>query len=476
MKKLKRLLAGSMAIIMTFAFVGCSDSEDTEDASSVKEETVKVVSTDDIEDIPDGAETELLYMGESDLNPTNSNEKSVGLNLFEDKGGTITYSRVTSSNKFTKLGAAVTSGKDVPDLFDYEWLAFPCQVVQGFYQPITDLIDFDDAMWVDVKETASQYQLNGEYYVAPISYNASSMLFYNRDFFTDSGLDDPVDLYYAGEWDIDAMEELMSEWCKGSTEDTIRYGINGYFALQIIQQTGETMVTTEDNITFTNNLDSAAIAKAQERLYNWQKDGYVEPNWIGGASDAFEKNILFYAMGDWAATGTAGPGSSDNWGVVPFPSDPSYEGDKPITTSDMTAYMWVNGSDKSEAVKTFYECYRVAETDTTYIQNTKDKWLADNPYWTEEDYEIIRTVADPDENFMIFDPAYGVSSLMGDDWGGFRTGVNLTGWLYTGCTKADETDGVSYTWTQLKETYSGTVDSELESINSQIESFIASNS
>lgn len=472
MKNLKRLIAGMLAVMTTFALAGCPKSDSSSDSgSSVKGETVKVVSTDDIADIPDGAETELLFMGDKDLNPTATNEKSVGLNLFEDKGGSIKWSRVTSQNKFTKLGAAVTSGKDVPDIFKYEWLAFPCQVVQGFYQPINDVVNFDDAMWTDVKSTAEQYSLDGKYYVAPISYNPSSMLFYNRKNITDNGFDDPLDLYYEGEWTIDALEELMNDWCKSADGDDQRYGINGYFSLQIIQQTGETMVKTDDNITFTNNLSDPKIAKAEERLSNWKKNGYVQPDWIGGAASAFEKNILFYAMGEWAATGTSGPGSSDDWGVVPFPKDTSYDGDKPITTADMTAYMWVIGSEKKDAVKTFYECYRVAETDPTYIQNTKDKWLADNTYWSEEDYDIIRTVADPDENLMLFDPAYGTSSLMGDDNGGFMKGVNLTTWLYTGCTKPDE-QGVEYTWTQLKEKYTSTVDSELEKINSQITKFL----
>lgn len=475
MKNLRRIIAAALAVMTTFALTGCPKSESSssnDSVSSVKDETVKVVSTDDIADIPDGAEKELLFMGINDLNPTSTNEKSVGLNLFEDKGGSIKWSRVTSANKFTKLGAAVTSGKDVPDIFKYEWLAFPCQVVQGFYQPIDEVVDFTQPMWENVKETAEQYSLDGKHYVAPLSYNPSSLLFYDRKKINDSGFDDPIDLYNEGEWTVDAMEDLMSDWCKGAEGDEERFGINGYFALQIVQQTGETMVKTDDNITFTNNLSDPKIAKAEERLSSWKKNGYVQPDWIAAAPNAFEKNILFYAMGEWAATGVNGPGDSDDWGVVPFPKDPSYEGDKPITTADMTAYMWVTGSEKKDAVKTFYECYRVAETDSDYIKNTKQKWLADNKNWTEDDYNVIREVSDPNTNLMIFDPAYGVSSLMGDDFGGFMSGVNLTGWLYNGCTKPDE-QGIEYTWTQLKGKYTSTVDSELKKINSQIKKFLA---
>ena len=473
MKNLKKLFAGCIAVLMTLSFAGCGGSNDsTKDSESSKQkDKIEVATTKDIADVPEGAEKELLFMGVSDLNPVGSNEKSVGLNLFEDKGGSIKYARVTAKNKFTKLGAAVTSGKEIPDIFKYEWLAFPCQVVQGFYQPIDDVVDFTSPMWVDVASTADQYSLDGKHYVAPISYNPSSMLFYDKKNIVDNGFEDPVSLYDEGEWTVQAMEDLMSEWCAGASGDQTRYGINGYFALQIVQQTGQTMVTSDDNITFKNNMDNPQIAEAEERLSSWKKNGYVEPSWYGSAAEAFKANCLFYGMGEWAATGTSGPASGEEWGVVPFPSDPKYTGEKPITTADMTAYMWVKGSEKKDAVKTFYECYRVAETDPTYVQNTKDKWLTDNKNWTEDDYDIIRSVADPNENLMIFDPAYGVSSLMGDDFGGFMSGVNLTGWLYNGCTKPDE-QGVEYTWTQLKEKYSTTVDGELKTINQQVQKFL----
>ncbi|MCD7772906.1 MAG: extracellular solute-binding protein [Ruminococcus sp.] len=470
MKNLKRLFAGCMAVAMVFAFTACDDSSDD---SSSKEDTVKVAEAEDISDIPDGAETELIYMGVGDLNPTGNNEKSVGLTLFEQKGGTITYSRVTSSNQYTKLGAAVTAGKDVPDLFNYTALAVPSQVIQGFYQPLDDIIDFDDAMWVGIKDTADQFTVNGEHYVVPFSYKPLSLLFYDRTVITENGLDDPQDLYYAGEWDYDAMDDLMSEYVAGASGDEIRYGINGYYAPSYVQQTGETIVTTEDGITYESNLDSAKIASAEERLSNWLKEGYVYESWIGEASEAFETNCLFYAMGEWAAIDTHTPSADDDWGVVPFPSDPSYEGDLLISSASMSddSVLWVNGSEKAETVKVFYECYRVAQTDPDYQQNEKDKWLENNPYWGEEAYDIISDVSDPETHLMIFDPSYGVSSLMGDDNSGFMSGVSLTNWIYKSTSSADE-QGETYTWTQTKEKYANTVESEVASLNEFIQAFI----
>ena len=468
MKNLKRIVAGSLAVVMTFVFTGCDSGGDSE---SSRKDSVPVVSTDDIKPIADGEETTLTYMGLYDLNPAEGNDRTVGLSLFEDKGGKIEWTRVTASNQYTKLAAAVTSGKDAPDLFTYNTLAFPCQVVQGFYQPLDEIIDFNDPMWSGVKDTADQFVLDGKHYVAPLEYGLTSMLFYDKSVIEENGYDDPVDLYYEGKWDYDTMEEMMSDWCKSAEGDTQRFGINGWYAPQIVAQTGETLVKTDDNITYYSNLDNPKIASVMERLYDWQKHSYVEQNWIGSASEAFEKNILFYAMGTWAAMGTSGPEEKGAWGMVPFPSDPNYEGDKPISSATITSYMWVKGSEKKDAARAFFECYKMAQTDPEYAKIGLKKAMEASPTWTEEDFQLMSDVTNPDKVLLLFDPAYGISSLMGDDFSGFMSGVCLANWLYKSTSAKDE-QGISYTWTQSKEKFSGAVDSEVKTINEQIRKFL----
>ncbi len=80
-------------------------------------------------------------------------------------------------------------------------------------------------------------------------------------------------------------------------------------------------------------------------------------------------------------------------------------------------------------------------------------------------------LSDPDQNLMIFDPAYGVSALMGDDNSGFHSGESLANYLYKATSAPDQTTGNILTWTQTKETYSATVESEVETLNESIASF-----
>lgn len=472
MKNIKRFLAGALAAVTALAFAGCGSDKGDSSKDSSKKDAVNVATTNDIKSIPEGAENTLSWMGIYNLNPSGNSEKTVGLSLFEQKGGKIEWQRVTSSNQYTKLGAAVTSGKNLPDLFPYSALAFPCQVIQGFYQSLDEIIDFNTPMWEAVKETADQYSLNGKHYVAPIEYYPSAYIFYDRKVMTENGFEDPRTLYDEGKWDYDAMDDLMSAYVSSASGDEKRYGITGFYAPQYVQQTGETIVTTDDNVTYKSNMDSPKIAAAEERLDDWRKQEYVlSGTFFNNAADAFNQNVLFYAMGDWAATGTGGPKDGDEWGIVPFPADPSYDGEKPITTASINSFMWVKGSEKKDAARAFFECYRVAQTDPEYLQNAKDKWIEDNPNWSVEDYELMKYVSNPENVVMLFEPAYGVSALMGDDNSGFEAGVSLTNRIYASTSEADQ-QGNLYTWTQAREKFSPMVDAEIKKANEQIKKFL----
>ncbi|NLZ46607.1 MAG: ABC transporter substrate-binding protein, partial [Clostridiales bacterium] len=248
------------------------------------------------------------------------------------------------------------------------------------------------------------------------------------------------------------------------TSETQRYGITGWFATQIIQQTGKTMVTNNNGV-FTSNLNDPDIARAEELLYSVAKDKLVYADWVGSAKDCFSmKNILFYSMGTWAMTGTAGPQEGDDWRVVPVPTDPNSDGQ--YMTSDMAAYMWVKGSTKNEAVKCWFECSRVAEIDPQYRQDGKDKFFISNPNWTEEMYQVF-VDSSSEEYTQVFDFSYGISPKFSDDNSQDDQSGSPARNLYEFVTKSDD-EGVQQTWTQVKTMYSSMLDTELSAVNKAI--------
>ncbi len=465
MKNYKRVIAGAFALAMALSAASCGSKKEDKDSSSFEAtNNVKVEDDEKISAIPEGSATELLYLGEGDLNPTAGNpETSTELTLFQKRGGSIKYSATTHDERFDKLAAAITANKDVPDIFKYEWIAFPSQIVREMYQPIDSIVDFESDLWSPTKDVADQFVLKGEHYVAPVGYEASAMLCYDNSVIESEGLDDPYQLYLDGEWTWSAWENIMTDYV-GNATDTERYGVNGFFKNHFVQQTGKRLVEYDaDSNTFVNNLKDPDIEKAENMLYDMNKKGLILGGWIGSASDCFSQNCLFYAMGDWAYTGNSGPKEGDNWAIVPIPA--SDDNPQKITTSNMTAYMWVKGSDKADAVKCWFECNRVAKTDPKYAETNKEKFMENNPYWTEEMYNV-RTDVISDDYMMIFDYIFGISNTLGDEKS-FDGNQKLADYIYGAVASTDE-DGNQPTWAQIREQYSATVDSEIKDMNKRL--------
>ena len=75
-----------------------------------------------------------------------------------------------------------------------------------------------------------------------------------------------------------------------------------------------------------------------------------------------------------------------------------------------------------------------------------------------------------DDYFMIFDYAFGVSFKLGDRKQ-FDGNQCLVDALY-GSSSSEDEDGNQMTWTQVRETYSSTVDSEVNTLNKAVEQYI----
>lgn len=467
---LKRILACTLALSFVLPLVACGKDDSSVESQSDKV-TVSLPPVDDTSDgegdsnplkvLGDDVQKEIVWMSDSDLNPAADGERSVALTLFEDYcGGKIVYRQTAWDKRFDDLAAAVLGGS-APDIFPYHWIAFPGQLIQDIYQPVDPIVDFDDPLWAGVKSTADQYIFDGDHYLAPLAFNASATMLYNKDFIDEIGADDPYELYMNGEWNWDTWRGIMEEWVASGTEEDPRYGFNGYFAPQIIQSTGKTLVNYENGV-FTNNLNDPDIERAETFLYNLAKDGLYREGWIGGGRDAFKQNIIFYSMGDWAYTGTsAGPKEDENWGLVPIPADPNADGK--FTTGDLVAHMWVKGSTATEAVQAWYNCNRIAYTDETYSATDREKFFSQNPYWTEEMYQVKRDVVS-DEYQLLFEYGYGVSMNLGDDQTA-PDGQCVINKLYNKVLTIDGEAGTQYTWAQVRDEYSAVVDSELAFLN-----------
>lgn len=492
MIKSKRLAAGLLAVLTAFSVAGCGDSDDsskktdsTSESDSVNEvdqydfsheDAVSVADTETIksmDDIPD-EEKELIWLSYFDINPTRAApEKRTDLDLFEKKGGKIIYDKTTSLDEYSKLAELILAGSP-PDMFKFESnMTFPYNVTRGMFQPIDKIVDFNSDLWKDVKELADTYVLNGEHYVAPIDLTTTTVLTYDKDVIEANQLDDPYELWQNGEWNWTKWEELMSQYVKGATGDEERYGVYGWFQQFIFYSTGETLIKFDsDKKEYVNNLDNADLERAAQFLYDIDKSGlFLHEGWIGDCAECLNKNVLFYAMGPWASSADHTPADGVNWGNVPIPSDPKK--DKNYIVPDVGAYMWVAGSKKDVAMKTWNECAKTASTDDKYKQIAKEKFNASNPNWTEEMYQVAWELLYTDYYTLISDPCSAINTEISDDGAASNDSKKAVARLmYDSVMDANE-DGVQYTWTQLKETYKPVFEKGINEINELYKKYLA---
>lgn len=494
MKTVKRLAAGLLAVACAFSTVGCGK----EDGDGGKKTTTTFEGKEDIKvttpapndgtdpealtitALPEGLSEEqktIEWLSYFDINPAKgSAEKRADLALFEQYGGKINYNRVTSMNKYDKLAERVLANEPV-DMFWFEQkMTFPCNVVQEMFQPIDEIVDFDNALWSDVKDYSENFAINGKHYVAPVSFEVQSVITYQQKNIDDNGLDDPYELYLEGEWDWNAFESIMRDWVALGDEETVHWGANGWLHSHIFHSTGESIIEyDEDNDEYYSNVQSANLERAANFLYDLSKDGLLETTtWMGDAPTAFQNNVLFYSMGVWASIDSHTPTKEDDWRVVPIPKDPN--SDEYYMSVSPIAYMWVKNSDKADAMKTWFECARIVYVQDDYKQANKDKFFLNNPYYNEDAYTLVYDTLLSSEFERVYDVGYGITTLLSnDDVADNASKEAIVAYMYSSVSKSDEETTTQYTWTQLKEMYESTIDSELKTFNETYKEFVAEN-
>ncbi len=454
----KKFLSALTALCCTLSVTACSSSDnsvitETESQTAWTGDNIVVEPVEEPEPTIDISGQHITFLGTADINPTNSNpERSVALTLFEDSyGAKVDYIPTTSSTKFDDLATNILGGNS-PDIFIYEWLAFPCGVNQGFYQPIDSLVDFTDPLWADMKDVADDFVMDGEHYVAPLGYSFSDIqvLMYNRTVYENEGLDDPYELYLNGEWDWDAFTSIMKQYVQNDSEN--RMGIAGWWSNAFVFTSGETIVNY-DGKTFTSNLDSAAIEKAQLVLEDLSKNELIQGGWVSDSEAFANDKLAFYGMGTWAYQNAQANRSECEIQIVPFPKAPG--SDTYYTSNALHSYMWVKGSEKADAVKIWLECSRKQYVEESYVEAAKAKFLATNDSWTEEMYDLVMDFYDPEKFTQVFDYGYGISTVMSD-----TTYGAIISDIYEGIA-----NGVAENWAQMKETYRNIIDEELALCN-----------
>ena len=478
MKNLKRLLAALTAVTAVMScYASCGKDNSGSDNTQTTTEAWKGEDEVDLDlsDLTGGEAVEttedmtLTWLADYDINPSGSNDRSVALSLFEDVyGGKINYVQTTSDDKFTKLATMILSGDEV-DMFPYEWDAVPNGVTKNQYDPLDpyfETMGIEDGLWDDMEDVIDMFEYDDQHYVVPYSISDPLLITYSRKMMQAEGLEDPYELYEAGEWDWDAFMDMMETFVSNAPSGATRYGINGWFGQAIIQSTGHTVINYEDGVLY-NNIDDPELEKAELLMQEIATKQLYRNEWIGYFPD--DQSTLFFAMADWALGASNAKNEDMDLMIVPFPKSPN--ADEYYLCCNYGARMLVKNSKKGEAVATYLKCERLAATDDSYKEAAKEKALIVNKtaagivtsYVTEEQYDALQTYLDPDNVTPMFDFGYGMGDRMyGSGEYTYETrGVmdNLTDALLEGNEAVDS-------WASLRDAWTGVISEEVDRFNS----------
>ena len=117
-----------------------------------------------------------------------------------DANNIFDYIKVDYAARYDQLGKMVVSGQS-PDIFQFEIINYPYTAWKNLFQPIDPYIDLSDSAWDPTREVMKMFEWGGENYCAITVVNLDQVLWYKKSVIAENGLNDPYELYKAGNWD-----------------------------------------------------------------------------------------------------------------------------------------------------------------------------------------------------------------------------------------------------------------------------------
>ena len=487
MKDIKKILAGAMALTITAGLSACASDGGAEGGDAAETTTAEVTTTaaitteintetlaaeeadalsnamSQLQEV-DLANKEIKWLAHYDINPgTNGASKKVELELFERKyGGSIKWYQTTYENRYNDLSTYVLGGEGI-DFFPSEAGNLPKGIISGMFQPVDDYIDLDSEIWQNITEGMKLYNFGGKHYTFVTNLRANYYVYYNMETIEANGLEDPWDLYKAGEWNWDTFKSMLQEFVD---EENDQWGLDNWFnELALMYSAGVPVVSSVDG-QIKCNLNDPTMEKAMNYQYDLYNAGLILPmeqfNWSIQPAMMGEGRELFWIGGFWEAEGDPSVWTHgitpENLGFVPTPSP---AGSDPYQAAAVEGYVLCKGATNPEGVARFAECTIVAVNDPDSIAISERK-IMDDAKWPQELIDRTNEINALAKKYPVVDLVSGCSADI----------ESLTTASAESAVKAafHGTD-----WATTRETYADTVNMLVEEINTELQAKVAEN-
>lgn len=397
MKKSKAIIASLLAVSTAIGLTACGEESNnlpstsgnaggievttaataaTENAANQEFEEAEVVEID--EEQPTGTIKWLMY---EDL-LTNDAEMVA---LFESRyGGSIEQEQTSSGSAYFEKLATLIATDLSPDIVRYEWMSFPHGMSKNMYTPLDSYIDLDSDLWKDMKDVAEQFTYANKHYYIPYRVKTNFALNYNRLVLEEAGMDDPMDLYLADQWDWDAFMDIITEWCD---KDPDNVGYAGVGAMSFVATTGTKMIDVTDT-EIINNMKNENVQRCMDMLEKMFKENLVGPKEAPGyisPQEAFKDGtILFLGMDPSWAYGASKEeldkqAIENDMAFIPFPRDPN--ADAYYHAFDTYGYLVPTGAKNVKGAIDWITLNREEVTDPENIAEEKANAISTDPVY-----------------------------------------------------------------------------------------------
>lgn len=211
-------------------------------------------------------------------------------------------------------------------------IAYYDLIGEGAFLPMTDIVppEYYDTISNELRTELEMLAFQGEIYgIGPSTHSALyspsiELSVYNKDMFEREGLEDPYELYLAGEWTWDKVTELAKKLTKDTDGDGVidQFGITGIWAHaapSVMISNGGNIMQLDENGRMVYTMDQRAALEAMQQIYEWD----LVHNVMGGTETDFIAGkvgmTLFRSVHGLIPIKQQ---MEDNYGVVPNPRGP----------------------------------------------------------------------------------------------------------------------------------------------------------
>ncbi|MCL2004338.1 MAG: extracellular solute-binding protein [Oscillospiraceae bacterium] len=296
----------------------------------------------------------------------------------------------------TNIIRAIATG-DGPDICVFAEEAVPAWVMRGYLFPLNNYIDFSKVSFPISRAIVEYYTFNGNLYAMPDLGTESNKMYFRRDIFANSNVDNPFDLWKQGRWTWDEFVRVALEIQQNNRNADGENSVWGYYSWstpQILFSNGANHVQWMDGNPVEGLSDPKAVRalewdRALEEQHNiiapWDPD--LDPPGMLVAG-----NIAMMYWGDWLLHGDDGLRAAlgDNLGIAPFPRGPDLPADIPFGEVSSGHKEGIAGSSKNPELAALYLLFKrlPADEDTEAAAEAERETEILHYYGSREVYEM----------------------------------------------------------------------------------------